>query len=243
MSFTAKTNIGKVRLTNQDCYNTGIFSDGTYWAVVCDGMGGASGGEIAADMCCKTVSFLIEKGYRENMTQTSVKNLLQSAVITANIEINDTSKKDVSLKGMGTTVVAAIVLNGCAFIAHVGDSRAYILSDGNIKQITKDHSVVQYMIDIGKITPEEAKVHPDRNIITRAVGSDENVQVDLDFTEIKNGDKILICTDGLSGCVSDGEILKKSEEINTSSELCDKLINSALSSGGRDNITVAVSFC
>ncbi len=243
MSFTAETDIGKVRSSNQDCFKTGEFGNNAYWAVVCDGMGGVSGGQVASAMCCKTVSSLIERGYRDNMPQSSVKNLLQSSIITSDIDIFDASKKDEALKGMGTTVVAVIVIDDFAYISHVGDSRAYIISDGNIKQITKDHSVVQYMVDMGKITKEEAKVHPDRNIITRAVGVSGDVDVDFEFVQIKKGDKIIICTDGLSGSVSDDEILKSANESASSSELCKNLISSALSSGGRDNVTVAVSFC
>lgn len=243
MSFVAKTDIGKIRVSNEDACNTGAFTDGSYFAVVCDGMGGVSGGEIASDIVCKTVSGALEKGYREKMNHISLKNLMESAICTSNIKVNDFSKADVKYYGMGTTVVCAVVSNGYAVIAHVGDSRAYIIHKDGIEQITKDHSVVQYMVDNGVITKEEARFHPKRNIITRAVGVDRDVEVDIDFVGLSDGDRLLVCTDGLTGCVTDAEMLEISQAVNDPENLCDELIKKALSGGGHDNITVAVAFC
>lgn len=238
MDYSAFSDIGKVRSSNQDSYLCGEFDDGTVWAVVCDGMGGVSGGKVASKMCVETVSNHILKGYRHGMSSSSVKNLLESAVSTSNIEIFDTAKDDSSLFGMGTTVVAALIFDGIAVIAHAGDSRAYLLNDGTISQITKDHSVVQYLIDIGKITPDEAKTHPDRNVITRAVGVDCEIRTDIDIADFEPGNLLLLCTDGLTGSLRDEEIYNISKESVDCETISKSLVYAANECGGRDNITV-----
>lgn len=239
MVFSAHSDIGKVRSANEDSYNTGNLSDGAAWAVICDGMGGASGGMVASRMCTSSVSSHIEKAYREGGGLSSVKNLLLSAITSANSEIFEMSQTEPSLSGMGTTVVAAFVTSDAAVIAHVGDSRAYLVRGGEITQLTKDHSMVQYMVDIGKISLEEAKNHPDRNVITRAVGIDRDIRVDVDVTEVSSGDILIICTDGLNGSISDGEILKITLDTGDCNRLPQALVDAANANGGRDNITVA----
>ena len=159
MKIFGKTDIGLVRENNQDAYSVGSFDDGNCWAVVCDGMGGVSGGQVASAICIEKVSEAIKRGYRAKMTVSSAKNLLTTAINAANSAVFKKSQEDFSVKGMGTTVVAVIVLGNLAVIAHVGDSRAYLLGD-EIKPITKDHSFVQLLIDTGKITEAEAAVHP-----------------------------------------------------------------------------------
>ena len=138
---------------------------------------------------------------------------------------------------MGTTIVAVVIVKGIAVIAHVGDSRAYLIND-SIKQITKDHSFVQLLVDNGKITAEEAETHPDKNIITRAIGIEGFVDVDVDIADIKDADKLLLCTDGLSGYVKDDVILQKVKEYGDSST--EKLVETANLNGGHDNITVVL---
>lgn len=238
MDYSAFSDIGKVRSSNQDSYKYGEFEDGTVWVVVCDGMGGVSGGKVASEMCVDTVSKHILKGYRHGMSSSSAKNLLESAVSTSNIEIFDTAKEDSSLSGMGTTVIASLVFENFAVISHAGDSRAYILKDGEINQITKDHSVVQYLIDMGKISKEEAKTHPDRNVITRAVGVDSEIRTETDITDFEPGNMLLFCTDGLTGCVSDDEIFNISKECADCNSVSKSLVNTANEHGGKDNITV-----
>ena len=200
MRISAKTDKGPHRETNQDAFLTGTFETGDSWAVVCDGMGGVSGGQVASKLCVEKVSEAIKRGYRSSMTVNTARNLLNSAICAANSAVFDEAQKNRELNGMGTTVVAAIVIKGVAVIAHVGDSRAYLLNDG-ISCVTKDHSLVQFMVDTGKITQEDAKTHPDRNIITRAVGILSFVDVDFEFIDIEDGNSILLCTDGLNGCV------------------------------------------
>ena len=237
MKIFGKTDIGLVRETNQDAFSFGSFDDKNCWVVVCDGMGGVSGGQVASSICVEKVSEAIKRGYRKDMTVSSAKNLLTTAINAANSAVFKEAQENLELKGMGTTVVAVLVLGNLAIIAHVGDSRAYLLNDV-IKLITKDHSFVQLLIDTGKITEEEAKIHPDRNVITRAVGIEHVVDVEIDIVDISNKDKLLICTDGLNGYVPDADILKIVNEYGDSST--EKLVETANNSGGRDNVTVVI---
>lgn len=237
MKVYAKTDIGKTRESNQDAFDTGYFNDGTVWAVVCDGMGGVSGGQVASSLCIDKTVNAIKRSYRENMTVNNVKNMLVSAINAANSYVFDESLKDRDLKGMGTTIVAVVIVNNIAVVAHVGDSRAYIVND-TIKQITKDHSYVQLLVDNGKITLEEAENHPDKNIITRAIGIEGFVDVDVDIVDIKDEDILLLCTDGLNGYVKDDDILKTVKEYGDSST--EKLVETANLNGGHDNITVVL---
>ena len=237
MKILAKTDIGPYRESNQDAFLAGTFETGDTWAVVCDGMGGVSGGQIASKICVEKTSEAIKRGYRNNMTVKTAQNLLNSAICAANSAVFDEAQKDRELSGMGTTVVAVLVIKGVAVIAHVGDSRAYLLDDG-ISCVTKDHSLVQLMIDTGKITEDEAKKHPDRNIITRAVGILSFVDVEFDIVDVDDDKSLLLCTDGLNGCVEDGDIFEVIKEYGDSS--AEKLVEKAIASGGRDNITVVL---
>ena len=237
MKLFGKTDIGLVRETNQDAFSFGSFDDGNCWAVVCDGMGGVSGGQVASEICVEKVSEAIKRSYRKGITVSSAKNLLTTAINAANSAVFKEAQENIELKGMGTTVVAVLVLGSIAVVAHVGDSRAYLIND-EINQITKDHSFVQLLIDTGKITEEEAKVHPDRNVITRAVGIEHVVDVEIDIIDINYNDKLLICTDGLNGYVPDADILKIIKEYGDSST--EKLVETANNAGGRDNVTVVM---
>ena len=237
MIISAKTDVGAFRENNQDAFLTGTFVNGDAWAIVCDGMGGVSGGQIASTLCVEKAASVIKKGYRNRMSVKSVKNLLESAISAANAVVFEESLKDNELKGMGTTIVAAVIVGSIAVIAYVGDSRAYIVND-TITQITKDHSLVQLMIDTGKITPEEAKNHPDKNIITPAVGVENLVDADIEIIDISPSDKLLLCTDGLSGAVENSDIQSIINEYREVS--AEKLIEKALENGSRDNITAVV---
>ncbi|MBQ2815268.1 MAG: Stp1/IreP family PP2C-type Ser/Thr phosphatase [Clostridia bacterium] len=237
MIISGGSNIGRVRSSNQDSFVTEKISDSVGFIVVCDGMGGANGGNIASEVATNIISEHIKSAYRENMSSNSMRYLLMSAVIAANAEIYDRAQEDDDLLGMGTTVVAAIVVDKMAHIVHVGDSRAYIVSSNNIEQITRDHSVIQSMIENGEITEQEAKNHPNRNVITRALGVRDKVDVDYNEIVLSEDDILLICTDGLSNFVEDKKITKiiKKHKI---SEYPDVLIDTANNNGGGDNITV-----
>lgn len=239
MKTVGKTDIGMRRSRNEDCFNFGKIDDGVDWAVVCDGMGGASGGQTASTLAVDIVSKKIEKCYNKSMNEKSLENLLLSAITTANVSIFDKAEAQQELSGMGTTIVACIVRDNLACIAHVGDSRAYHIASGKIRQITKDHSLVQEMLDNGQITKEQFEHHPNKNIITRALGVGEEIDIDFNYADLSDGDCLILCTDGFSGCVEEEEMLAMYQNIQLE-ELCEKYIACANNSGGHDNITVVV---
>ncbi len=239
MKIASKTDTGLVRNSNQDSYAAGELMDGTAWAVVCDGMGGANGGNVASANAVKIISEYISSSYHENMNSNSIRTLLQSAICGANVRLYDMAHTIESLEGMGTTVVAAIVCNGMVHITHAGDSRAYLVRDNRLIQITKDHSIVQSMVDKGELTSEEAKNHPKRNVITRALGVTENIEFEYNETEFYDGDQILICSDGLTNYVSENDIEKVISD-NNFYEYPKALIDLANANGGGDNITIVV---
>lgn len=239
MRIVSKTDAGQMRRSNQDAYATGEFSNGVVWAVVCDGMGGANGGNVASATAVKIISEHISSSYREGMGSNSVRTMLESAITAANLEVYDMSQQSDDYAGMGTTVVAAVIINSVAHISHVGDSRAYIFSVDRIEQITKDHSYVQRLIEDGKLTKEEAKTYPHRNIITRALGVEERLLVDYDEIELGENDAIMICTDGLSSTVEADDMLEVFRNYGFY-EYPDSLVKLANSKGGPDNITVVI---
>ena len=237
MIISAKTDKGIVRENNQDYYLAGEFAGGVTWAVVCDGMGGAMGGNVASETAAKLIAEKLASGYHEGMNDNSVKLLITSVVESANARVYSKSKSDDSLLGMGTTVVLAVVNSDTMYLAHVGDSRIYVVSKDNINQLTTDHSVVQMMVDRGEITREEAKDHPKKNVITRALGVEDSVRIDYDQQVYNEGEIILLCSDGLTNYVSDEDILRICNE-NDKYCLAEKLVDAANAGGGGDNVTV-----
>ena len=239
MKLVGGTHVGMVRAKNEDTYRCGKLSDGTSWALVCDGMGGVHGGQLASSIAAYMVSEKIKKCYNPSMPVSSLENLLLSAITTANVIVYDRGDVDVSLKGMGTTIVVAIVKDNEACIAHVGDSRIYFTDGSKIEQITRDHSLVQEMYENGKITFEEMETHPQKNIITRAMGVGEEVEIDFDYVCVNENEALILCSDGLSGLVSNEKLLQIYKN-NNFEELAEKYIEEANNAGGRDNITVVV---
>lgn len=237
MKIVAKTDKGRIRESNQDAYAVGELPGEVAWAVVCDGMGGAAGGNIASALAVKVISDKINTSYNERMKESSIKNLLDSAITAANIEVYDMAYSRMELRGMGTTVVCAVVRDNTAIIAHAGDSRAYIANRDGIRQITTDHSLVQDLIDSGKITPEEAENHPNKNLITRAVGVDKRIDVDFEEIQLKEDETLILCTDGLTNYVSSQELF---DDISDGQyyAFADRLVKRANNNGGGDNITV-----
>lgn len=239
MQIIGNTDVGRTRVANEDAFKFGKFDDGTSWAVVCDGMGGVHGGKIASSTAIDIVSQKISKCYNPAMDMNSIENLLLSSITTANCLVYDRGAGDKELEGMGTTIVAAIYKNGEVCIAHVGDSRAYIISDGQIRLITKDHSLVQEMLDLGQITESEFEHHPRKNIITRAMGVDEKIDIEFDTVEFNKGDALILCSDGLSGLLKKEKMLEIYDKFDFNL-LADKYIEAANDNGGVDNITVVV---
>lgn len=237
MRIVARTDTGKVRSSNQDSYAAGEFRNGVAWAVVCDGMGGNVGGNVASSTAVRSISERITTAYRENMSSSSIRNLLVTAITNANFEIYDMAAANPDLTGMGTTVVAIIMDEENIYVAHAGDSRAYLLDHSTLRQITRDHSVVQKMVESGEITAEEAMRHPNKNLITRALGVDENLRVD--FNEEPRGEQamLLVCTDGLTNYVTDQEICDTILK-GRNTDFSVALVDLANKHGGGDNITV-----
>ncbi len=237
MRISAKSDVGAVRSNNQDYCLAGEFADGESWAIVCDGMGGATGGNIASETAARTISEKLVNGYHVGMNDNSVKHLIVSAIEAANATVYSKSRNDETLKGMGTTVVLAIIRENSLYFANVGDSRLYIVTKNSINQLTTDHSVVQLMIDNGEITPLEAKDHPQKNVITRALGVDDTVRIDYCQEVYNEGDTVLLCTDGLTNYVDESRIFEICNNYDAI-DLADVLVDEANASGGGDNVTV-----
>ena len=237
MKIVAKTDKGLVRSSNQDAYAVGELPGEVAWAVVCDGMGGEAGGNIASALAVKVISEKITSAYNEKMRDASIKNLLDSAICAANIEVYDMAYSRPDLQGMGTTVVAVIVRDKTAFIAHAGDSRAYIVSGETIQQITTDHSLVQNLVDRGEITAEQAQHHPKKNLITRAVGAEKRIDIDFSEIDLNDNETLILCTDGLSNFVTNKEMIDDIKD-GQYYAFADRLVKRANKNGGGDNITV-----
>lgn len=236
MEIYSKIDKGVIRHSNQDAFFAGEISQDTTFAVVCDGMGGAKAGNVASETAVKTISEYIIKSYRNNMSVDDIIKTLKNAITSANIEIYDLSKANEHLSGMGTTVVAAVVRDGNAVIANVGDSRIYLVND-KLTQLTIDHSIVQTLIESGKITVEDAKVHPRKNVITRALGAESEVAIDVAEYNLSKGETLLLCTDGLTNFATEKDILNTFKQ-NNISDVSEKLVALANQGGGGDNITV-----
>ena len=243
MEIGVKTDVGIIRENNQDAYYISSREDRPLF-IVADGMGGHKAGEIASSMAIDIIS----KNFKKHLIDTSVneediKDIIKESIYEANDKIYIKSTEDERYSGMGTTVTLAYVLNEKIFIGHVGDSRAYLLSNGILSQITEDHSLVEELIRNGSISREEAKHHPQRNIITRAVGTSNEIRADI-ITKYKSKDDILLlCTDGLINIVDDEQI-KKSLFINECiQKACEELVSISNDRGGFDNVTIlAVKF-
>ncbi|MDD5952458.1 MAG: Stp1/IreP family PP2C-type Ser/Thr phosphatase [Oscillospiraceae bacterium] len=238
MKVDSVTDIGLVRAQNEDDVATGLLPDGA-WAVVCDGMGGANAGEVASQNAVQVITDTICQNYSEGASDNAIKYLLHDALCEANTILFNLSNEYQHLSGMGTTAVAAVITQGKAHVCHAGDSRAYLLREESVQQVTKDHSIVQELVDAGTLTPEQAQLHPQRNIITRCLGVRESVDVDYREFPVQPGDVLLLCSDGLSTYFTEEELLQESRQRDPSS-LIRRLVELAKERGGRDNITAAV---
>ncbi len=240
------TDVGRKRTKNEDSF---LINEKLSLYVVADGMGGHSGGEFASRMSISTIEEVI-KGLEDDPEATVISGVnsedadfgerLRYAVEMASSRIYDRSLYDSALKGMGTTTVAALFDKGQVYVANVGDSRAYLLHANKLSQVTLDHSIVSEQIQAGVISREEAKKHKLKNIITRSVGYQETVDIDIKNFDVHMGDKILLCSDGLSNMIDEIEL----EQILVNMpirEACKKLIERANENGGDDNISVIIT--
>ena len=240
MKLVAKTDIGSQRSENQDSYRGGRRPDDAVWGAVCDGMGGARGGRLASTMAVDALQQAIEAGIDEAHTPQAGRALLESAVEQANRSVYEKARGTPSLSGMGTTVVCALVRGGLAQYVHVGDSRIYLFRNNKLLQLTKDHSMVQEMVEQGALTEEEAQNHPRKNLITRAVGTEPRVSCDVFTLRVAPGDAILLCSDGLSNLLTDQELLFEVVHAVHKEQCCQHLIEIAKDRGAPDNITAVL---
>ncbi len=232
------SDVGCIRELNEDCYCICGFGDNSErgFCILADGMGGHNAGEVASQNAVKLIAEemnrLLESGEKE------IPGQLSRAVSAANTGVYTMASENPIHRGMGTTVVTAFIDDGTAYVANVGDSRAYAVRDDEIVQITTDHSVVSELVMRGTITKEEARLHPQKNIITRAVGTDKSVRTDIFEYNYSPGDVMIICSDGLSTMLDDNRILEIIKSKKTSEDTVNSLIAAAKEEGGLDNITV-----
>ena len=241
MEVFSKTDIGLVRTENQDSSAYSVISSDCAWAVVCDGMGGVHGGKTASSPAVNYIYEYIGQKYRDDMDNADLSEMLISAVDGANLAVYRLAMEDHNLAGMGTTCDLVFVRGEIAHVVHVGDSRTYSIRDGKILQITEDHSLVQEMVRRGELTPDQAMRHPNKNLITRALGISHEVHIDYIEAEFCEGDRLLICSDGLSNYVSKADMVRTVEE-NDGEIINDTLIEIAKRHGGHDNITATVIY-
>lgn len=239
MEVFLKSDIGLVRSTNQDACTGGVFSGDAAWAVVCDGMGGANGGNVASSVAVKEISRRLKRGYRDTLSDDEITDLLVEVVQKANSKLYKIQKNDSELRGMGTTVELVLVKGNKVHVVHAGDSRVYSVRGRRIKQLTIDHSVVQEMVQKGEITSEQAMAHPNKNIITRALGIVPEIHLDYVECEFKDNDYIIVCTDGLSNYIKPADFVRMSR-LHYGGDYTQALVDTAKDLGGSDNITVAV---
>ena len=234
------TDTGLVRDHNEDAYivlqNETDLGNVDAVMAVADGMGGHAAGEIASSITITDIKSKFNTGEHQTLDAREFLEFLRRTLETANKNVLEAGQ-DNNKRGMGTTCTLAALRAGKLYYAHVGDSRAYLIRQGRMRQITTDHSWVQESVDAGILTAQEARTHPNRNVITRAVGLDPDVKVDLGRHELKNGDLIVLCSDGLNSMISDAAI-ENMTHLCSDNDLCRALVNAAKEAGGDDNITV-----
>jgi len=244
MEFWGITNSGKVRKYNQDFFKMQSSEDkGVAVLVVCDGMGGANAGnvasELAAEVFIENMSHLMDDN-EDLSDQSKISAMVTDAVLAANTAVFDKSLQDEEYAGMGTTLTAAVSSGDGEVVANIGDSRLYHITKSGITQITKDHSVVEKMIEKGEITRHEARFHPSRNLITRALGTSFYEPPDIFFIDLKTDEFILLCSDGLSNVVLEDEMFIEFKDDNTVRSICEVLVDKALERGAPDNVTAVI---
>ncbi len=238
MKLFMKTDIGLVRQSNQDAVTGALLDERIAWAAVCDGMGGANGGNVASETCAKVLADQIKNGFRPDMSEKSIYNLLSSAIYNANHAVYSMASGDAALKGMGTTAVVAMAMEEKAYLVNVGDSRAFLVGE-RAQQLTKDHTMVQAMVDMGELTEQQAREHPQKHIITRALGINDSIDVDYYECDFPKDSILILCSDGLSNHVELEDLFTLCRQV-PSEQLAEALVARAVKHGGSDNVTVAV---
>ena len=237
MRVNAMTDVGRVRTENQDNYRVGVLPHGAAWGIVCDGMGGGYDGSKASIVAVDAIGQLLMEKLDGDTAHDDIQELMVQAIRTANSEVYEQSGR--GKRVMGTTAVCAVLQDGVLHLAHVGDSRAYLFKGGGLTLLTRDHSVVQELLDKGTITPAEVALHPEKNVITRALGVDSAVEIDYARHTLEGVGNLLLCTDGLTNMVPDDRLEKMMAHTDFYS-LAKELVSEALLCGGGDNVTVVL---
>lgn len=231
------TKKGRNKSVNQDCFLCEEKAVGNLLNlfIVADGMGGYNGGDFASKFCIENV-----RNYIAGSNDTSIISSISGAIKTANTDMRERTKPDDDLRGCGTTLVLATIKNNTLYVANVGDSRLYVLKKGKIKQVTEDHSLVEELVKRGMLKKEEARFHPEKNKVTRALGAEPNVEIDFFEVDLEKGDKVFLCSDGISNMIDESvieSIVKSSDDL---AEISKKLVDTALLNGGKDDLTVVM---
>lgn len=240
MKIWGKTDIGKARRTNQDNFVCEIILDEVVIFCVCDGMGGTSGGHIASKYATREFIHAMKNQITVEINDEDAKIMLEKAVWSANNFVYEMATCDKNLREMGTTLVGGMLIGNYAYLANIGDSRCYHIDSEKITQVTKDHSLVQAMLDNGEISDDEKKTHPHKNYITRAVGVSRETSSDIFKIRFEKNEYLLLCSDGLYNLVDDEQIKKTVISDKNIDKKCDELIEIANKNGGTDNITAVI---
>ena len=240
MQYWGLTDMGCVRKQNQDAYEIHQLDKNTLLAVVCDGMGGAKSGNIASSLAVDVFTQEIVRSWTPSMDRERIDQMLTSAAKLANFTVYDQAQQFEEFDGMGTTLVAVLIHARSVTTLNVGDSRAYVMDADGITQITRDHSLVQMMVDRGDLSAEQAKSYPGKNFITRAIGTEQTVSCDIYHREVSRGDYILLCSDGLSNMMDDQEILFEAVHGVGKHRCCKRLLDIAKNRGAPDNVTAVL---
>ena len=237
MQYWGLTDPGCVRSQNQDAYQMEQLDRSTALCVVCDGMGGAKSGNIASTLAMDVFVEEVRRTWKSGIAQQPLEQMLQGAVKLANFTVFDQAQQFEEFDGMGTTLVAALISGNRVTVVNVGDSRAYKVDGDGITQVTRDHSLVQMMVDRGELSPEIARTYPGKNFITRAIGTESMVECDLYHLDVKKGDFLLLCSDGLSNMMDEQEMLFEIVHGVKKQHCCQRLLNIAKNRGAPDNVT------
>ena len=243
MEVWGLTDPGLVRKQNQDYYLLQRLGGHDLMAVVCDGMGGARSGNVASRLAAEVFTEELQRGYRPGMSQEQADYLLRTAVSIANTAVYENGQLNPDMKGMGTTLVAVLILGKRAYFANVGDSRGYLMNRQGIQRVTVDHSLVELMVQRGELSSEQAKTYPGKNFITRAVGTEQSVECDLYTAALRPGACILLCSDGLTNHLADQELLFEVIHGVNKQDCCQRLLGIAKDRGAPDNVTAVLVAC
>ena len=241
MEYWVLSDPGCVRSSNQDAYTVEQLDKNTMLCVVCDGMGGAKSGDVASNLAVEVFSQEVKRSWKADMDDAETDLMLRNALKLANFTVYDQSCQFEEFSGMGTTLVAVLIRGREATALNVGDSRAYRINEDGIQQITKDHSLVQMMVDRGELTPEMAKSYPGKNYITRAVGTESVTEGDIFHCDLERGTYLLLCSDGLTNLLDDQEILFEVIHGADKQACCQTLVDIAKRRGAPDNVTCVIA--